>query len=240
MDASNTPDDSELRGLDPFDALDREASRLDAHFQGLDDLQWQRPSRCEGWTTREMLSHLLSVEIYAQACLDDDLARVMKMALEAGATDVAGFNSMFIDNYADRPAIEVLDEWRSLDADCRSRMRERGRDGLLSTMVGPYPVGWQAFHFASELAIHADDIGVSIAPADEPERTKWRACYSRFELVESKRPVEVDVVDGRNVIRSGEANAELSDAELVEAVAGRLPAQHSLDPVIRDALRTAP
>ncbi len=240
MDAVSTPDDAELRQLDPFEALDREAARLEAHFRGLDAAGWARPSRCEGWTTRDMLSHLLSVEVYSQACLDDDLARIMKKAAESGATDVHSFNDIFVKEYAGRPASDVLDEWQALNADFRARMRERGREGSLTTMVGPYPVGWQAFHLASEAATHADDIGAQVDPGDAPARTEWRARFSRFALAEHGRAVEIVASDGRNVVWMGDVSAELSDAELVEVVAGRVPADHPLDPALREALSTAP
>jgi len=51
-------DDRELAGLDPFALLDNEAGRLDAFLSGLGQSGWKRPSRCAGWTVRDVLGHL--------------------------------------------------------------------------------------------------------------------------------------------------------------------------------------
>jgi hypothetical protein len=62
-------DDRELAGLDPFALLDGEAERLDAFFSGLGEPDWNRASRCAGWTVRDVLGHLTHGEDYHRACL---------------------------------------------------------------------------------------------------------------------------------------------------------------------------
>ena len=73
-------DDREIGALDPFDLFDREASRLDAHFSSLAGSDWMRPSRCAGWTVRDLLGHLLSVEAYFGACLDGTVRQLSPRA----------------------------------------------------------------------------------------------------------------------------------------------------------------
>ena len=53
-------DDADLQGLDPYELMEAEAARLDRFFSGLDDATWSRPSRCAGWSVRDVLAHLLS------------------------------------------------------------------------------------------------------------------------------------------------------------------------------------
>ena len=53
-------DESILDGLGPFELLDREAGRV--HHLVTSAPDWSRPSRCAGWTVRDMLGHLMSLE----------------------------------------------------------------------------------------------------------------------------------------------------------------------------------
>ena len=103
-------------------------------------------------------------------------------------------------------------------------------------MVPGYPVRLQAFHLASELATHADDVGVLVDPRDVAARTKWRAQFSRFAIGEVERDVQIEPDGGANRIRADDAEAELNDAELVEAAVDRLPPDHPLPVALRTIL----
>jgi hypothetical protein len=188
---------------------------------------------------RDLLAHLASTEGYHRACLDDTLDAFVKRGLEAGASDLAGFNEWGIRAYDDRTESEILAEWQRDRADTTRRMRARD-GGTMTTMVPDYPVRLQAFHTATELATHADDVGVPVAPAEAAARTDWRARFNRFALAEGGRDVEVVARDGRNRVRAAGAEGELSDADFVEAVAGRLPADYPLASELRAALALAP
>jgi uncharacterized protein (TIGR03083 family) len=233
------PDDSELADLDPYELLVAEADRLARFFSTLPEDGWARPSRCEGWSVRDVLAHLASTEGYHHACLDDTLDAFLKRGLEAGASDLTGFNEWGIRAYDGRTPSEILAEWQRDRADATRRMRARD-GGTMTTMVPDYPVRLQAFHTATELATHADDVGVPVAPAEAAARTDWRARFNRFALAEDGRDVEIVPGGGRNRVRAGGAEAELSDADLVDALAGRLPADHPLAPELRTALALAP
>jgi uncharacterized protein (TIGR03083 family) len=229
-------DETELEGLDPFDLLDAESARVERHLTGAVD--WSRRSRCAGWSTRDMLSHLAGVEVYNRACVDDDMAGLFARASEHGVTDVHSFNDWQVRHHGARDTKEVLEEWMAANAAFRAEIRARGRDGSMATSIGPYPVGLQTFHMAMEYATHADDIGADIGDAERPGRDEWRARFARFALAEQDKPVETDAAGGRNVVRAGDEQAELSDAELVEASQGRLPDDHPLSPPLREALNT--
>jgi uncharacterized protein (TIGR03083 family) len=226
----------ELDDLNPFDLLDAESALVERHFLASPD--WSRPSRCEGWTTRDMLSHLAGVEDYNRACLDDDLKTLFARAGEHGATDLDSFNAWLVELYGVRPAEEVIEQWRAANAAFRAEMRARGRDGSMATSVGPYPVGLQAFHLAMEYATHADDIGATVDAGDSEGRRAWRVRFARFAIAELEKPVEIGAGGGRNVVRAGGEQAELDDDELVEASQGRLPPGHPLSPALRQALGT--
>jgi uncharacterized protein (TIGR03083 family) len=229
-------DQSELEGLDPFDLLDAESARVERHFLGSPD--WDRPSRCQGWTTRDMLSHLAGVEDYNRACLDDDLPSLFARAAENKATDLDSFNSWLVELYGALPAEVVIEQWRAANAAFRAEMRARGRDGSMTTSVGAYPVWLQAFHLAMEYATHADDIGAVVDDAERQDRTAWRARFARFAVAEQEKLVMIEGAGGRNRVRAGSDEVELDDDDLIEASQGRLSPDHPLSPALREALNT--
>jgi uncharacterized protein (TIGR03083 family) len=212
--------DDSLRGLDPVNLMDAEAARLEAHFGGLEAAAWGRPSRCEGWTTRDVLAHLAATEAYHHACLDGTVAELLQEMIERGATTVGEFNAVGIAGLDGASNDELLRTWARENAETRRRFRERG-DGEVDTSVGLYPARWQAFHLAGELAVHADDVFVPVPGADRAARRDWRTRFSRFVLLEAKPDISTESEGGRTRVTGDGIDAELDDDDFVEAVAGR-------------------
>jgi uncharacterized protein (TIGR03083 family) len=239
--ADNDIDESALSGLDPYDLFDAEAARIDAFLSSLDegDEAWGRPSRCEGWTVRDVACHLAATEPYHQACLDGKVAEVFKSYMDRGVTGLDDANELGIRDLDGVGNHEVVERWRSLDVDTRARFRDRD-GGEVDSSVGAYPARWQAFHLALELATHADDMGVPVTAAEAADRLAWRTAVSRFTLAEAKGDLEVRYDDdGVRVVLDGAASAPIDDDTFVEAVAARLPAG-ALDAPVAAALSTLP
>jgi uncharacterized protein (TIGR03083 family) len=230
-----TAGEQHVADIDPFDLYDVEAERCAAFLQG--DPDWSAPTRCEGWNVRDLLSHFAGVETYHLACLEDTIAALFEEGGRHGATDMDSFNQWIIDARADLSTEEVFKEWRDKNHEVRDRMRKLGRDGSMSSSVGPYPVGLMAFHIASEYATHADDMDVPIPDAEQAGRAAWRRQVSLFALEESEKPVTVYIRGEELVVRSGDNQAVLHETDFVEAVTARLPADHPLDPALRETLR---
>lgn len=233
--------DEDVEGIDPYDEFDAEAARVDAYLSSLPDDSpvWSQSSRCDGWTVRDVVAHLAATEEYHHACLDDTLGALLERGIAAGVSDVAGFNAIGISEREDRAPSELVAEWRSTSSETRRRFRERD-GGELATMVGAYPVRSQAFHIASELAIHADDLGLPVDPGEVAERSAWRAAFSRGALREEKPDVEFEVVDGGTRVRAVGVEQILDDATLVDAFAGRLGDESPLPRELRAALSAMP
>jgi uncharacterized protein (TIGR03083 family) len=214
-----------LSGYDPFAIFDAEAARLDGFFGSLEGGAWLRPSRCAGWSVRDVLAHLAGEEAYNHACLDGDLDGFFAWLRREGvAGDGFGeFNDWCVRTRRQAPAGDVLAEWRVANTQTRQRMRLLGRAGTLQTSAGPYPAGLQALHYGSELATHADDVGVPVSWAEEGPRTRWRAAFGAFALREQDRPVRVDLTGGTVRASYRGQDAELSEHDFVEATVGRLP-----------------
>jgi uncharacterized protein (TIGR03083 family) len=230
--------DDELRDLDPVDLMDAEAARIEAHYAQLPADDWSRPSRCELWTLRDLMAHLASTEEYHRACLDGRVSKLLQELTDRGATTVAEFNAMGIEAVAGVPDQELLRAWSVADAETRRRFRERG-DGEVDTSVGSYPARWQAFHLASELAIHADDAFVPVPAEDRAARDDWRARFSRFALIEAKPELSAEGMDGRTRVSGEGVDVALDDADLIEVVAGRA-AGSGVDEEVQRALSTMP
>lgn len=210
-------------GVDPLALLDTEQDRVERFLVSLDTAGWEAATACQGWRRREMVSHLLGGEVYNRSCLDDALGALFAEAGAAGVSDVDSFNAWQVQLREEQAARAVLDEWRGAAAEVRDGLRERGVEGTLPTMVGPYPVGAQAFHLAFEAAIHGDDMDIPIAAEETAARRAWMAAFCAWSLAEEGRPVEVTREDGGVRARSTEdgAEARLDDAAFIAHFAGR-------------------
>jgi uncharacterized protein (TIGR03083 family) len=214
------PDDRELQGLDPYDLMAGEAVRLGRFFAGLDGPDWDRASRCAGWSVRDVLAHLASSEDYNRACLDGTVQQLMTEMAERGATDLATANEQGVRAFDGDATGNVLAQWRARSAAHREELRARD-GGDLDTSVGPYPVRWQAFHLAFELAVHADDVGAPVETGEVAARTDWQARFCRFALKELRPDVELDARGGLTRVQAGDIDVELTDDVFVQAVAAR-------------------
>jgi uncharacterized protein (TIGR03083 family) len=224
--------------LDPFDVFDAEAARLDRFFASLDAEGWQRPSRCAGWSVRDVLGHLAGEELYNHACLDGDLDGFLAMVDREGAGDgFDGFNDWCVRQRRALPVEQVLAEWRRQNGETRRRMRELGRDATVQTLAGPYPVGSQTWHYDSEYATHADDVGAPVSDGAAERRTRWRVGVGLFVLGEQGSKARIEPSADRVLVHADGEDAELSPAEFVDATVGRLPADHPLAPRLTAALR---
>jgi uncharacterized protein (TIGR03083 family) len=232
-------DDRDLDGLDPYDLMDRESARLDAHFTALADDGWERPSRCEGWSVRDVLAHLAASEEYNRACLDGTVQELLARMGERGATDFASFNELGIRDFDDTKTPELLDTWRARSEANREGFRARdGQD--VDSSVGAYPGRWQAFHLAFELAVHADDVYVPVTADEAAARTDWQVKFARFALKEMKEDAVTEGREGATRVTGGGIDVEVPNAEFVEAAAARLPETSSLNEAERAYLSVTP
>jgi uncharacterized protein (TIGR03083 family) len=232
-------DSSELIDLNPFDLLDAEAARIEGHLSRLEGPGWEVQSRCADWSVRDVLAHLLASEDYHRACLDGNVSGYVERVTSAGAVDLASINAAGVAAHRDLEPDQLLASWTRSNAGTRRGFRQRG-DGTVDTSVGDYPCRLQAFHVASELAVHADDMYVPITPDEEAGRTSWRVRFSRFALAEAKPGLRIAPAGDGTRIASGGTSYVVADRDLVEGVAGRLDPSHALPEEVRDLLSTMP
>lgn len=213
-------DERDLEGRNPYDLMDAEAGRLDRYFSGLGESDWEKPSRCAGWSVRDVLAHLLSSEDYHHACIQGTVAALMTSVAEKGATDLGVANEIGIRELDDRSTDQLLDDWRRANAETRADFRERDGDNV-DTTIGAYPGRWQAFHLALELAVHADDVGVPVDPDEAAGRLAWEAAVARFALKEYDKGLDIAGRDGTTQVSGDGIDADLPDEVFVGAVSAR-------------------
>ncbi len=232
-------DDSDVAGLDPFELMAAEATRLESFFETVGADDWERPTRCEGWTTRDLLAHLTASEDYNQACLDGDVPAFLEVVGAKGAVDLASANEIGLRELDGLTPPELLDAWRTRNAQTRAAFR--ARDGSdVDSSVGPYPARWQAFHLAFELATHADDVGVPVSAAESAARLEWQTRFSRFAIKELKPTFSIESREGITHIRGDGVDMELTDEQFVLAVAARLPEGSGVDDEVAATLSATP
>jgi uncharacterized protein (TIGR03083 family) len=232
-------DDTDLRGLDPYDLMVSESDRLYRYFSSLDGPAWDEPSRCEGWSVRDVLAHLASTEDYKRACLDGTVKQFIDSITARGATDLATMNDIAIHDFDGTSTSEILEAWRGAATTNHEDFRARD-GGNVDTSVGDYPARWQAFHLAFELATHADDVHVPQTADEASNRNAWQAKFGRFALKEAKPDVTVEGGDGHTHVKAENVDIDLTDDQFVQALAARLPDDSPLDATARAVLSITP
>ncbi len=221
-------DDQDLTGLDPYELMAAEAARLDQFFASASSDVWKKPSRCDGWSVRDLLAHLAASEEYNQACLDGTVQQLLADIGAKGAVDLASANEIGIHDFDDQAPEQVLETWRTRSSENREKFRARD-GGDVDSSVGAYPARWQAFHLAFELATHADDVGVPLSDGEAGDRIEWQARFGRFAIKELKPELTIEAGDGRTHVSGDGVDVDLSDEQFVQAVAARLPAGSGID-----------
>ena len=232
-------DDRDLLGLDPYELWEAEAARIEQHCATLSGEAWNEPSRCAGWSVRDVVAHLAATENYTRACLDGTVADWIANLTSQGATDLTSFNAIAMQEFDGQSPEEVLAEWRAKsDA---NRAGFRARDGkTVDSSVGAYPARWQAFHLSFELATHADDIAVPVSAAEAAGRLAWQAQFGRFAFKEHHPDALVDAHGGRIHVKTDTVDIDVSEREWVQALAARVPSDSDLDPQVAAALSITP
>jgi uncharacterized protein (TIGR03083 family) len=209
-----------LEGVDPYDLMDAEMRRLMtlvARFPDHDGW-WSQPSRCEGWSARDVLAHLAANEDYHRACREGTVAQQMQAAFEAGVTGGDDWNRLGIEKRAGVVPSALLASWQAELTETIEALRERD-GGEIDSSAGPYPVRLQAAHIAIEIATHADDM--IIDAFDDQSRWVWRAGISRFLLEEHDDSLRAEAVPGGTHVTGGGIDTTLDDRTFTEAVMGR-------------------
>ncbi|NOR15269.1 MAG: maleylpyruvate isomerase family mycothiol-dependent enzyme [Candidatus Aminicenantes bacterium] len=213
-----------LPDLDPFLTLDQEVARIQSFLDSLKPKEWKRPTRCEGWTVRDLVAHLDSDEEYNEACLKGNVADFI-----SGYKDFDTFNAQMIQNRADLSNEDILEQWISRQSRVREAWAKLGLGAKIQTSIGPYPLHSQIWHITSEYATHGDDMGVFVAEEEEEYRLMWRVQLSLFAVQEKENPPGLEQTEDVIIVRVKDHRMALTDEDFVAAVSARLPLPENPD-----------
>lgn len=162
---------------DPAVPLLRQRRRLVDLVAGLDDAQWAAASRCEGWTVRDVMAHLVGVdqfwEVSASAALAGDPTRYLQ------AFDPAATPAKMVDGMQDLAPAAVLEHFRGgveALADVLGGLDEERWSVVAEAPPGHVSLHALALHALWDAWIHERDIVVPLGLQPVVEADEVRAC----------------------------------------------------------------
>lgn len=135
--------------LEIANGMREERERLVSYLEGLAEAAWEKPSLCEGWSIRDLVSHLVG-----------NATDVVARNLEGAGS--AEYNQRQVDERAGRSPAELLAEWAEQGPLLEQGIAELAQD----FWEAPYPpigtVGDAVQRLLEDLWVHAQDIRVPL------------------------------------------------------------------------------
>jgi uncharacterized protein (TIGR03083 family) len=102
-------------GPDPAAPMLRQRARLGATLAGLGEEEWAHPSRCDGWSTRDVVAHLITTNGFWSASIR--AARAGSPTRYLATFDPVATPAQLVDATREQPAAEVLAQYEATCAD---------------------------------------------------------------------------------------------------------------------------
>ncbi len=176
-------------------ALADEQAALTHMLEGRPDADWQRPSRCAGWTVADVMLHLAQTNEMAIASVDDrfpeyldEVGRRVAAAGQSGTgLNVDDTAAVFVAAERDRPLDDLKVRWhRSVD-NFLDRLKGADLHRRVTWVAGQLSLRTLVATRLAETWIHAGDVayglGVDVASTDRLQyiaRLAWRTLPYAF------------------------------------------------------------
>src|SRR3954470_1977523 len=172
-------------------ALAGQQAELTGILSSLDDGDWQRPSRCEGWTVADVVLHLAQTNEMAIASVDDRmpeyLADVGRSLGDSRPSNVDDGAALMVANERDRPLPDLKARWRSTVREFLGRLDGADFHRRVTWVAGELSIRTLVTTRLAETWIHtgdvADGLGTEIQPAERLAhiaRLAWRTLPYAF------------------------------------------------------------
>jgi uncharacterized protein (TIGR03083 family) len=166
---------------DPAAPLVRQRARFERRLRDLDQGSWQHPSRCEGWSVKDVVAHLVTTNgfwtLSVQSALGGEPTRYLD-----GFDPVATPADLVEGTRAQSPA-EVLDAFAASNAALADAVTGLGDDAW--ALIGEAPPGHVplraiALHALWDSWIHERDVVVPLGAevVDEPDEVEGSLVYA--------------------------------------------------------------
>ena len=170
-------------------ALGEQHAELAALLDGLDDAEWGRATRCEGWSVADVVLHLAQTDELATASAEDRFAEGLDV-LAGGLTPertVDGGAAAMVTRERGLPAAALLERWRAGAAALHHALAVSDPRHRVRWVAGQLSAQTLATTRLAECWIHAGDVaaavGVELEPTDRLEhvaRLAWRTLPYAF------------------------------------------------------------
>jgi uncharacterized protein (TIGR03084 family) len=156
--------------VDVVAALVEQHAELDGLLSGLDGADWDRASRCEGWSVADVVLHLAQTDELATASLEGRFAEASGLGLSPGASaaTVDEGADLLVARERGEPGAAVRERWRN-GADTLVRMlRASDPHRRVQWVAGELSTRTLATTRLAEAWIHTGDIAVAFDIALAP------------------------------------------------------------------------
>jgi uncharacterized protein (TIGR03084 family) len=176
---------------DAVTALADQQAQLTGMLEGLEDTDWQRPSRCEGWTVADVVLHLAQTNEMAIASVDgrfaEYLAEVGRQLGDAPQSNVDDGAALMVAKERDRPLADLKARWQASVDDFLGRLEDADFHRRVMWVAGELSLRTLVTTRLAETWIHtgdvADGLGVEVQPTERLKhiaRLAWRTLPYAF------------------------------------------------------------
>ncbi len=161
-------------GTEIVGALAEENAEFSGHLSRLDDQDWQRPSRCEGWSVCDVVLHLAQTNELSIASADGRMEEaIAELAGTGGGGSVDDGADFLVARQRGQPASAVRDRWElSTEVLCR-RLQETDPHQRLQWVAGRVSARTLSTTRLAETWIHAGDVGAAFGWAPAATDRLW-------------------------------------------------------------------
>lgn len=156
-------------------ALAEQQAELSDLLSGLRDADWQRPSRCDGWTVADVVLHLAQTNDLASASASGRMAEALGelAGAQRGTGSVDDGADALVSRERGQPGPVLRDRWvESADALCR-RLEGADPHRRLEWVAGQVSARTLASTRIAETWVHAGDVGSPFGWAPAPTDRLW-------------------------------------------------------------------
>jgi uncharacterized protein (TIGR03084 family) len=177
-------------------ALADQHAAIDGLLAGLDDADWSRPSRCDGWTVGDVVLHLIQTDAMAIGSLagrfDAVVAELGRGTRPVGDVDEGA--AVLVEHHRGAPPAALLADWRGGSATLLRALAAADLHARVAWVTGPVAVRTLAATRLAEAWIHGDDIGLALdrpLPAGDRLRPVARLAWRTlpYAFARAGRPV---------------------------------------------------
>jgi uncharacterized protein (TIGR03084 family) len=180
-----------MGAVDPVvTALAEQQAELSDLLAGRDDIDWKRPSRCEGWTVGDVVLHLTQTNEMAIASVEGRIPEYLAAVgrdLGGAASSVDDGAARMVAKERDRPVTALRDRWQSSVDGFLARLEDADFHERVMWVAGELSIRTLVTTRLAETWIHTGDVADGLDAELQPTerlrhiaRLAWRTLPYAF------------------------------------------------------------